>query len=464
MRLAVLDGALFAVMLGVSETCFIAEAVRIGANALELSLVASVPLLCGGVGSVTVLRGLQRVPRRRPWVAGCALAQAVALLGLATAVWLGGDTIALVLGILCGYHFFGQAAGTAWSSWYGDVVPSERRGRYFAGRTRIIHVVAFGSVLLGGLVLHGLEPEGLAASAHPPRTGAGFAVLFASAAVARLCSAGVLLIAPEPPFRGLPSAVRPLHWLVAGRGRNSWRLLLGGGLFHIGVYASAPYFVPYMLEACAIGYLGYMAALGAVVAAKAVSLPVWGHLVDRFGSHRVYALALFLSSWVPLPFLWSHTTPELCLAYGYSGLAWGGYEIAAFALMLDSSTRRTRPQRFAAQGLVNGTGQVGGSLFGAGLMASGGYALAFGTSFAARLAVAGLLPWLVRSVRSRTPEREGPLALRLVGFRAHGGLVHRPLLDASGGERPAEEDGRVGHAEQPRRHGEHGGGAGNRLG
>lgn len=440
MRLAVADGALFALMLGISETCFIAEAVRIGADPLELSLIASLPLLCGGVGSVLVLRGLARVPSRRSWVVACALAQVLTLALLAAAVHAGTDTVAVLLGLLCVYHAFGQAAGTAWSSWYGDVVPRAVRGRYFAARTRIIHVVAFLSVLAGGAVLQLLEPEALGGAGAPgaaPAGGAGFATLFAAAAAARLASAVLLAVSPEPTFRGLPTDVRPLRWLVAGRGRNAWRLLLGGGLFHIGVYASAPYFVPYMLEECRIGYLGYMLALGAVVAAKAVSLPLWGRLVDRTGSHRTFGLALFLSAWVPLPFLWSSEVIGLSIAYGYSGLAWGGYEVAAFALMLDSSTRRTRPQLFAAQGLVNGAGQLGGSLCGAGLMGAGSYALAFGASLGARLGVALLLPWFVRPMRPSARLRGARLALRLVGFRPNGGLVHRPVHDESGPPQPS---------------------------
>jgi MFS family permease len=422
MRLAVVDGALFALMLGVGETCFLAEAVRIGAGPLAISLITSLPLLCGGLGSVLVLRLLRAVPQRRTWVVACALLQVGALLALAAAVAGGADTTATVLGLLCVYHTCGQTAGTAWSSWYGDVVPRELRGRYFAGRNRIVHLATFASVLGAGAVLHACEPAN------------GFALLFALAAAVRLLSAWLLSVSQEPPFRGMQQGARPLQFLASrrGRGRNAWRLLLGGGLFHVGVYVGAPFFAPYMLQECHLGYSGYMITLGTVVATKALSLPLWGRVVDRFGSHRAFALALFLSAWIPLPFVFATSLPALALAYGWSGLAWGGYEVAAFAVLLDSSTRRTRPQIFAAQGLVNGSAQLGGSLAGAALASHGTLPLVFAVSFACRIAVALGLPWFVRALPARRADRGRSLALRTVGFRAHGGPAHRPVLDESG--------------------------------
>ncbi len=420
MHLAVVDGALFAAMLGIGETCFLAEAVRIGAGPWAVSVMTSLPLLCGGVGSILMLRLLRAVPRRRFWVVACALGQVAVLAVLAAAVALGVDRLPLVLALLCGYHTCGQAAGTAWSSWYGDVVPREQRGRYFAGRNRVVHLATFASILGGGAVL-GLLPAPV-----------GFAVLFALASAMRLASAGVLSRSAEPPLLGLPVGQPALQFLAKGRGRNARRLLLLAGLFHVGVYFAAPFFAPYILQECRLDYAAYMTTLGAVVATKALCLPCWGRIVDHFGSHRALQLALFLSAWIPLPFVWADSHLGLLLCYGYSGLAWAGYEVAAFAVLLDSSTRRNRPQLFAAQGLVNGTAQLGGGLAGAALVASGGFAAAFLTSFAARLLVALSMPWFVRALPLRRLDRGRGMALRPIGFRAHGGMVHRPVFDDSG--------------------------------
>ncbi|MGE3172725.1 MAG: MFS transporter [Planctomycetota bacterium] len=420
MRMAMVDGALFALMLGVAETSFLAEAVRLGAGPLAIALLTSLPLLCGGLGSLLMLRALRRVPRRRVWVVGCALGQVVVLTALTAFVALDRNGVAVLLVLLCVYHLFGQAAGTAWSSWYGDLVPRPVRGRYFAARTRVVHVATFVSVLGGGAVLAAMPPPG------------GFAVLFALAAGARLLSALLLARSAEPRFRGLGPPQRPIQFLTSGAGRNARTVLFGAALFHLGVYLAAPFFSPYMLEECGLDWDGYMLTLGAVVAVKALTLPLWGRLVDRIGSHRAFRLALLLSATIPIPFLWADELLGLTLAYGWSGLCWGGFEVAAFALVLDSTTRRTRPQVFAAQGLLNGGAQLGGSLAGAALMASGGYGLVFAGSFAARLVVALLLPWFVRPMAARQADRGAGMALRLIGFRPSGGMVHRPVFDESG--------------------------------
>lgn len=435
MRLAVWEGVLFALMFGISDTCLVAEVLRLGASPLEVALFTSLPLLCGGFGSVFVLRCLQWLPRRRSWVTAGAAGQALCLAALAAAVAAGRDSVPIAIAIACVYQACGQGAGTAWSSWYGDVVPRMLRGRYFARRTRIVQICAFASVLAGGAVLHWLEPGAGFGDATPGGDapgGAGFAVVFAFAAVARAASSVVLALSPEPVFRGI--TVAPAAWLFQRHGsrRNAWRILLVGGLFHLGVYSAAPFFVPYVLAAPGIGYLGYVGTLAAAVVAKSVSLPWWGRIVDRRGARPVFRLAMVLSAWVPLPYLLTGDLTGLTLAAAFSGFAWGGYEVASFALMLDSSTRRTRPQLFAAQGLVNGTCQVGGSLAGAGLMGLGGYATVFAISLSVRMLIAIALPVVIRPVLARRPRRGSNLPLRLVGFRPHGGIVHRPVLDESG--------------------------------
>lgn len=100
MRLAVVDGALFALMLGIAETCFLAEAVRIGAGPLAIALITSLPLLCGGLGLVLILRLLRHVPRRRTWVVACALGQVLVLWLLASVVAVDADSAAVLLALL----------------------------------------------------------------------------------------------------------------------------------------------------------------------------------------------------------------------------------------------------------------------------------------------------------------------------------------------------------------------------
>jgi MFS family permease len=432
MTLSVIEGVLYALMVGFAETYFVADAVRLGASPLELGLVIALPLLTGALASLLALRLLAALGRRRPLVALAAFGQALTLLALALLQYAHALTPVGLLALLCVYQVTGQAAGIAWSSWYGDLVPVAVRGRYFARRTRLVHLATFLGLVGGGLLLQELEP---ATHAAVEGGGMGFALLFLIGGTLRLFSAALLARSPEPRFTGLPPASRALRFLATARGRNAWRLVVGGATFHASVYLASPYFAPFMLDEVRLSYLGYMIAVGSQTAAKVVGMPFWGRVVDRSGARAAYSLAILLAALIPLPWLWIDALPGIVLAQICSGIAWGGYEMALFAFALESTVQRTRPLVFTAQNLVNGLGQVSGSFLGAGLLGATGYRTIFAISLGARLLVALCLPRVLRELRPRPAPR--PLLLRMVGFRPDTGPMHRPIPEPRRAADPA---------------------------
>ena len=332
-------------------------------------------------------------------------------------------TPAGLLVLLCLYQVFGQTTGTLWSSWFGDLVPNEQRGSYFSRRTRLVHLATFLGLVAGGVLLHALEPS----ASDVALPGRGFQVVFTIAGAARLVSAVLLAMSPEPRFRGLPAPAELLRFLRTARGTNAWRLLLGGALFHVGVYASAPFYAQFMLDHLRFPWLEYMAVVGLQVATKVLAMPYWGRLVDRFGARNAYGVSIVLAALVPLPWLFVSGVEGVALAQVLSGFGWGGYEVALFAIMLDSSVRKTRPLVFTAQTTCNGGGQIAGSLLGAAVLDAGGYTWVFAASLIGRMSVALVLPRFVQDLRPHDAERREPLLLRVLGFRPNAGINHRPI-------------------------------------
>jgi len=82
MRLSVVDGAAYAIMVGFGETYFLADAVRLGASTLEQGLLVTLPLCTGALGSVIALALLGRFRSRKSVVVAAATAQLSILLGL----------------------------------------------------------------------------------------------------------------------------------------------------------------------------------------------------------------------------------------------------------------------------------------------------------------------------------------------------------------------------------------------
>ena len=427
MRLGVVEGVCWAVMFGFGETYFLANALRLGASTLEQALVVTLPLALGAIGPLIALRLLYRAPRRRPVVVSLAALQSAVLLAMAGSDAAGALSPARLIALSCLYQMCSQGSNTAWSSWYGDLVPPELRGRYFARRNRAVHISTAVAVLAAGLLLQRLEPSEIIQAAG---SGAGFQVILVLAAIARAWSAALLARSPEPAFRGVAGPRRTASFLRTDRGSAAWRLLAFGAAVQLGTYVASPYFVPFMLQELRLTYFEYTMATLMVVAAKSIFLPAWGRVVDGHGPRAVYPLAALLTALIPIPFIFSQGIVLVLVGQMLSGMAWAGYELSFFSLMLESSYRRTRMPMVAAQNIFNGMAQLAGGLLGALLLgASGSRRLVFTASVGARMVLSLLAPFLLIRLLGESRPRRSELLLRVIGLRPDTGLVHRPIVE-----------------------------------
>jgi MFS family permease len=450
MRLSIFEGMAYALMVGVGETFFLADAIRLSASRLQQALVVTLPLFAGAVGAVASLALLARMRTRKPIVVAAAFLQACVLGGLsfASAVGLSAPNLLIVATTLGAIS--GQAGGAAWASWFGDLVPATSRGRYFGVRNRWIYLMTFAGVLLGGRLLEVYEPGGPLGTALGEvtgREGRGFAVIYGLAAVARLVSSILHLASPEPPFGGLAPRVRATRFMATHQGRGIRRLITGSAAFYFAVYVASPYFGPFMLESLRFEYWQYTIASAAVIVAKVTFLSFWGRRVDQVGARPVFLVATLLTAVVPLPFLWAEGLGWVIVAQLLSGIAWGGFELSIFTLMLERTYRRVRAQIFALQSLANGLAQLVGSLVGALLVSGFGMELVwvFGVSFVGRILISTQLDRLVPEAPWETPLRRREVLYRVAGFRVSGGLGLRPLPEPASpppqGERVEGEEG-----------------------
>jgi MFS family permease len=429
MRLSLVDASTYALMLGLGESYFLADAVRLGASSLQKGLVLGLPLCLGTLGPLLALRLMRVLRIRKPLVLVAAFLQSVTLAAMAALDGFERMTPSVLIGLAAVYQVCGQAAGTAWNSWYGDLVPEQRRARYFALRNRCAHGATFVGLLAAGLLLHWREPATTVGPGSSGLGGAGFGIIFGLASCFRLVSFGLLAASPEPRFRGLAGRVRAMRFLATGRGTSAWRLVALVALLQYAVYTASPWFHPYMLEQLEFTYLEFMSASLIIVAAKVAAAPLWGTAVDRFGSRGVFVLCVFCLSLVPLPWIWVGGLGGVLVAQTLSGLSWSGYELSNFTMMLGATYRQTRPAVFAAQSVMNGTAQLLGSLTGAALLQGVGLSVVtlFAVSAAARLCVAFSLPALLPDAERLQAARVRRLELRVLGIRPNGGIVHRAV-------------------------------------
>ncbi len=440
MRLSLFEGAFYALMVGFGETYFLADAVRLGASALEIALVVSLPLFLGAAGPLLTLYALPRLGARRRWTVAMTSLQCAALLLIVALDWQSLSSPSSLILCVCLYQMGGLGAAVAWNSWFGDLVTPSVRGRYFAKRSRIVQVALCLSVIAAGLLLQWLEPAraGVAASG----SGRGFMLLFLLAATARLVSSVLLASTWEPRFHR-PASVRQLVRIATGgRGRATIRLLLCAAALQAATYIASPFFVPFMLEELEFTYVEFMLATLAVMAGKFLFFPAWGRTVDRFGARPGLMLAATMVALVPLPWLFARGLGVVIFAQLLSGATWSGWEISYFSILVENSVKRTRAYVFAFQSVLNGGAQLLGSTLGGLLLqvVDGRFVIAFSISALLRLAVVSAFPRFVPASRSPTPRRRD-LVLRAIGFRPSGGIAHRPVIvgEEESGAFPDEE-------------------------
>lgn len=423
LRLSIAEGASWALMVGLAETYFVANAVALGASAVELGLVVALPLALGAAGPIGTIGLLSRFRSRRPLTVAAAAAQALVLASVGLVQLQGALTAAGLIAGACAYQIMGQAAGTAWGSWYGDLVPVAERGRWFSGRNRVVYVSTCVGLVIAGLYLQAVENEAAT------RATSGFAGLFLVAAGFRLVSAALLAASPEPTFAGISTRRQVVRFASTGRGRLAARVLLLGASFHFVVYWSSPYFAPFMLEDLRFTYTDYMLASISVIVAKALFTATWGRVIDQRSSRLVYLISMAGVALVPLPWVWAQGLGGAVAAQVLSGAAWSGYEVGYLAMLLEGSSRKMRPHVFAAQSILNGSMQIAGTMFAALVLlpAMAGYRDIFLASAVARVALVLIAPLvLARTARGARVAWSG-VGVRLFGLRAHGGFSLRPV-------------------------------------
>jgi len=426
LRLSVADGCAWALMVGLAESYFIAIAVHLGATPLQLGLVVALPLALGGLGPLTTLALLRWRPRRRPLAVAAVAVQVSVLVGLMLLLGAGRLHVPALVAGICLYQMMGQAAGTAWASWYGDVVPADSRGRWFAFRNRFIYLSTCAGLIAGGAIMQKLAPGGVSA----PDSAPAFALLLALAAGCRVISGALLFASPEPEFRGLLPRRQILRAAGTRQGGQALRMVTLAAVFHFTVYWSSPYFAPFMLEDLQFTYLQYMAAaLCAILAKIAASLP-WGRIVDRRGARSVLTASMLVVALIPLPWVWAGGLGVVVAAQLLSGSAWSAFELGYLSLLLENSRSRERPYLFALQSLANGWMQLAGVLTASLLILPrvGGYRDIFAVSAAGRFAVALAAPLVLAGLERGRRPLLAQTGWRVFGLRTHGGFSVRPLL------------------------------------
>jgi len=425
LRACVADGAAFSTMVGIGETYIPAFVIALGLGQVTAGLVATIPVLVGGVLQLLTPALLRRLPSPRWFVAGAAAVQGAAFIPLIVLAIRGeASTWAVFLPVTM-YWAFGMAGGPVWNQWVEKLFPRSIRPNFFARRSRLNQFALLAGLVAAGLTLQ-YAPQGQA-------TLLAVAVLFGIAAVCRFLSAAFLAMQSPTPTSELHIEAKPSgwrHWTPEVRQLVTYLLLV-----QVAMYISGPYFNPYMLAKLELNYGTYMFLLCCGFGGKILAFPLAGRLAKRLGAHRL--LWIGGTAIVPIASLWAVSDAWWYLACCQilSGTTWACFELGMFLMFLDSIPKAQRVGVLTWYNLGNAAAMVLGSLIGAVILQVGGgstdaYLWLFLVSSCGRLLAIGTMPGRPISQLSKWGfERVRTVELvRWFSIRPGVGGLDRPLV------------------------------------
>lgn len=422
LQASLIDGTAFGGMVGCGETYLAAFALSLGHGELVSALVSSLPMVAGGCMQLVSPAAIRWLGSYRRWVVLCAGAQAISFVPLLYAAISGHFSPLALLLVASVYWAAGLAAGPAWNTWIGTLVPVAIRSQFFANRTRLSQAGVFLGFLGGGVLLqYGAQGAGEPLWAY--------AVLFAAAALLRMVSAVALSRHSEPQPRA--GAMRRIPWrelgacLFAGSGG---KLLLYLVAVQAVVQMAGPFFTPFMLIKLDFSYAQLVGLYSVAFLSKTLAFSACGRIAKRAGAARLLWLGGI--GIIPVSGGWmiSQDYRWLMAVQVLSGVAWAAYELAFFLLFFESIPEDERTSLLTIYNLLNTVAWAAGSLVGAAFLAwwetaFEGYLVLFGLSTLGRLAALALL--------ARVPSldvKADRMGVRTVAVRLGPATLDTPVL------------------------------------
>lgn len=329
LRNSSLDSFLSSAMVGAGETFFPAFALALGATDASSGLLTALPFMIGSFVQLGSPHALFALGSYRKWIVAMCALQAACFVPLAL-IALSGHLLPLWLLylVVTMYWCSGLAAGPAWSSWLGTLVPVGLRPKFFAKRS---HLGQAG--LITGMFISG---TGLQIATHFHFELIAFAMVFILAGVLRLGSAICLAKQSEKP--GIVRSQRPMrlwsafaHALSKRKGQG--RLIRFMLLFSVSVNISSPFFNAFMLKRLSLEYAAYMGLILASMLAKMLILAVFEKKSFNFNPLFLMKVGLFGAALSPISWVFSSNYIYLLVIQLFGGAMWGIYELGLMLVL-----------------------------------------------------------------------------------------------------------------------------------
>jgi MFS family permease len=252
--------------------------------------------------------------------------------------------------------FIYGAGYVSFLSWLGDLVPQERKGKFFASRNRIIGMVGLVTLIVSGFLLDLFKTRGYILL--------GFTFLFAFAVIFRMASVHYTNKIFNPYFRVKKQSYFSLIAFLK-RFDNFGKFTVFQFFFYFAMMLSAPFFAVRMLEELHFGYLTYTIVSISSTVFYLLFAPLAGKFSDKYGNLKLIYFGALMFPVVPILWMFFDTPISLIFIPGVvSGLANAGFVIGTTSFTYNATSEQKRARCFAYSALLVGLGTLVGSFVG----------------------------------------------------------------------------------------------------
>ncbi len=245
----------------------------------------------------------------------------------------------------------GALLGNIWTIWVGELVPSQVRGKYFGKRTAYNNAVNIVMFFLSASLLD-----------HLRRTDEkiGFAVIASICFISGLITTVLFKYHPDVSLEFERESSLKDEMLKPFKDKNFKKFIFFFAQWNFSVGLSAPFMAYHMLANLKVDF-----STIAIFNMLTMSLNIffsqwWGKLIDRFGAKNV--LMFNASNIVYIPVLWLLATPDFILPLYLdaimTGIAWSGFNLSAFSMLLSMSPKKSRSSYVAIISIFSGFGYL----------------------------------------------------------------------------------------------------------
>ncbi len=357
--LSIVDAFFYSLMVGAGESYFCAFSLALGHSELFVGLLATYPLLLGGIMQLITPKIFNKFNNaQHPIVMACFIQAVVFLLisqfsQFAVSEW-------ELFVVVSFYWFLAFIIGGMWNSWISYIVPQRMAPIFFARRNVFVYLGTFIGLLLSGIMLEkgriGNEVLNL------------YSNLFLACGIFRLISTLILSF-----HRVDLKKIRFINLKKKGGGfsfkdfttTENGKIFLFVIFFKMAVFTAAPFFTPYMLKQLNLNYNQFFILLSLAFMGKMIMMRMANTWQKYFSLEKIFFYSSVGISFMPL--LWSLWDNFYYLAFLeiLSGVMWGGFDLAFFLIVLTSIAPQARVKFFSFFNLLKTVAMAAGSSIGA---------------------------------------------------------------------------------------------------